>query len=1063
MINISYIRLLQQIESFCEAHMQINRFASDFAEQLPNFGTESEAYPILYVTPTSTIFDQNTNVFTVDIYCFDIIQKDRANINTILSDTNQILNDLHKWFLDDNVFGVDIQINNSVTPINNSLLDYAAGWVMTAAFTVDTYGSCEIPFSGSPSVITEVNDIVYSPYLTCNTLDSCQTIIDIQDSIDEIEVIIGNITGGTDTTVTGGTYNPSANTFTFTNNTGGTFTVSGNVLTQTSYDAYLGSRLTPTNTASNGFGITKNTNTEVGLKVKNTSTTGTGAIANVSVGGDGTFYENGLSMTFFGKNYYIPYLRNTGALYSTNDLNIININNSKIDFRTGNAFGSETSKFAISSGGTLSIGVRPAEDSTDDLLARKSDGSIVRTSKSGLTEPYVPYTGGTKDLILSANSITAGGGFYSTWTGGQFAVNPQVTTPFIYFTDEREIDGENRNLNFNIEAENGVSTIYSNTVNGLSSSISLKYDVNISSVDTLNGLTNTFSVTPNSASTNKLFESYEGFKLNSFPGSASNFFNLGTFYGGNPNFRQILFSNYGDDIEFSSDKSITLSANIEEGFSATVTEADGKLGQIAVNYSGINLQVNDNTDTNLTSIYPTYTDYQRKLITQEGFEGNYVQFNTGATETSLPGKLKWNDVDGTLDLGLKGGNVTLQVGQETLIRVVNKTSGNLLESQYKCVRVRTQAEGGAAGQRLAVVLAQADSKANHSGVLGLVTENINNNQEGFITTFGYVRDIDTRGTLQGEDWNDGDVLYLSETVAGGLTNIEPTNHPVQVGYVVYAHQNNGKIFVRVSEGVDELHELHDVSISTGVTNSQTLSYNSTLGIWENQDETLLQTTRGYSTYRATTNSIVSIGNTVGYNLGVGQTARTLTGNEYERKLRIGVVSLTGANQTTSYRNAALHFTLDGIEYFEQSFGNAEGMTTGGVRAVHGIFTSVGVISGNIEYNTLTNLIGVCRLSSSDNWHIIHNDNAGTATTIDLGSDFPANVTQEVFTYRITPKGTDDVDVTFTRQSTGAQTTVNITSNIPSTAVLYTGKGALNNNTSTVAVGFDFFAVTELFK
>jgi hypothetical protein len=216
--------------------------------------------------------------------------------------------------------------------------------------------------------------------------------------------------------------------------------------------------------------------------------------------------------------------------------------------------------------------------------------------------------------------------------------------------------------------------------------------------------------------------------------------------------------------------------------------------------------------------------------TVTGLTTDYFDFNTGATVTPQTARLRWNDADGTLDLGLKGGNVTLQIGQEQVIRVVNKTGSNLLESNYQVVRVRTQAEGGAQGQRLAVLLAQANTKANHTGVLGLVTENINNNQEGFITTFGNVRGLNTTGSIQGETWSDGDVIWLSETVAGGLTNIEPSTHPVAIGYVVYAHVNNGKIFVKVEEGVDELNELHDVNVN-GATNGQVLTYSAASQTW----------------------------------------------------------------------------------------------------------------------------------------------------------------------------------------------------------------------------------------
>ncbi len=212
-----------------------------------------------------------------------------------------------------------------------------------------------------------------------------------------------------------------------------------------------------------------------------------------------------------------------------------------------------------------------------------------------------------------------------------------------------------------------------------------------------------------------------------------------------------------------------------------------------------------------------------------------VQFNTSLSLPSQVGRLKWNDEDGTLDLGLKGGNVTLQIGQEAVARVVNKTDANLLESEYKVVRIRTSADqpGGAQGQRLAVVLAQANNDPNSVDTLGLVTENITKNQEGFVTTSGLVRGINTTGTLQGETWVDGDVLYLSPFTAGKLTNIKPVapNHAVVVGFVVYAHQNEGKIFVKVDNGY-EIDELHNVRI-TNLSGGDVLSYDALSGVWRN--------------------------------------------------------------------------------------------------------------------------------------------------------------------------------------------------------------------------------------
>lgn len=204
-----------------------------------------------------------------------------------------------------------------------------------------------------------------------------------------------------------------------------------------------------------------------------------------------------------------------------------------------------------------------------------------------------------------------------------------------------------------------------------------------------------------------------------------------------------------------------------------------------------------------------------------------VVFDETYTAPDSIGKLQWNNTDGTLNLGLKGGSVTLQIGQEEVVRVVNKTNTNLLESEYKAVRVSS-----AQGQRLAVNFAQANAENTSASTLGIVTENINNNSEGFITVSGKVNNINTTGSLQGETWVDGDVLFLSPTVPGGITKIRPTapNHTVIIGWVVYAHQNNGSIFVKIDNGY-ELDELHNVNI-TSPADKSLLRYDAADGVWK---------------------------------------------------------------------------------------------------------------------------------------------------------------------------------------------------------------------------------------
>jgi hypothetical protein len=231
--------------------------------------------------------------------------------------------------------------------------------------------------------------------------------------------------------------------------------------------------------------------------------------------------------------------------------------------------------------------------------------------------------------------------------------------------------------------------------------------------------------------------------------------------------------------------------------------------------------------------------------------GNLEFDNTPTNIPTTAGSMYYNDTDGTLDLKLKGGNVTLQIGQEQVVRVVNKTATSitLLEANYQAVRIT-----GAQGQRMKVDLAQATNDVLSAETIGLVTETIANNQEGFITTSGIVRGINTTGSLQSETWLDGDILYLSPTVAGRLTKVKPTapNHLIIIGYVIYAHITQGTIFVKVDNGY-ELDELHNVKITTPANNN-VLAYTSATDIWENKSMGLQEVT---NVGASTTNAMIS--------------------------------------------------------------------------------------------------------------------------------------------------------------------------------------------------------------
>ena len=195
---------------------------------------------------------------------------------------------------------------------------------------------------------------------------------------------------------------------------------------------------------------------------------------------------------------------------------------------------------------------------------------------------------------------------------------------------------------------------------------------------------------------------------------------------------------------------------------------------------------------------------------------------TGTINDSVPvpeRSFKWSGDEGTILVGLKGGNVKLAVGQEQVALCYNGTSNTLLDGQVVYI-------SGAQGQRPSVALASANSEVTSSKTLGVVTENIEPEADGFITTFGLVKGINT------SSFSPGSPLWLS-TTAGQITSTMPTppNHSVFIGYCVKSHASAGEIFVKIQNGY-EIGELHDVKITTP-SDGEILQYNSALSVWEN--------------------------------------------------------------------------------------------------------------------------------------------------------------------------------------------------------------------------------------
>lgn len=197
-----------------------------------------------------------------------------------------------------------------------------------------------------------------------------------------------------------------------------------------------------------------------------------------------------------------------------------------------------------------------------------------------------------------------------------------------------------------------------------------------------------------------------------------------------------------------------------------------------------------------------------------------LQFNTaGAALPLAEGKMSWDTSAGTMLIGMPGGNVSLQIGQENLIRVTNRTGNPMTNGQVVYI-------SGSQGNRPKVALARANTH-NTACTIVMLTENINDNGTGYATTFGIVRDINTLGYIEGDE------IYLSPTTPGAFTKTKPSapNFRVEIGVVLVVSATVGQILFRPGNALS-LSDLSDVNGTTPDVDHNLLVWNNTTKAWD---------------------------------------------------------------------------------------------------------------------------------------------------------------------------------------------------------------------------------------
>ena len=241
----------------------------------------------------------------------------------------------------------------------------------------------------------------------------------------------------------------------------------------------------------------------------------------------------------------------------------------------------------------------------------------------------------------------------------------------------------------------------------------------------------------------------------------------------------------------------------------------------------------------------------------------YIQMGAGSATTLAAGRLWYDNVTGSLNFGMGGGQITQQVGEEFFRygKASAAISDTYLQAVYKTGTVG--ASGVITFAPTVAGITRADS------ILGIATESIALNGFGRITISGVVRGIDTTGSVYGETWADNDDIWYNP-VTGGLTKIEPVapNIKLRLGTVINAAGGGAGSFF-VSRGSTSTLGGTDSNVRFGpLTNGDIILYDAALQYWKNAAQSSL-----VAGSAATATNVAGGGaNQLVYNTAVGATS-----------------------------------------------------------------------------------------------------------------------------------------------------------------------------------------------
>ena len=408
-----------------------------------------------------------------------------------------------------------------------------------------------------------------------------------------------------------------------------------------------------------------------------------------------------------------------------------------------------------------------------------------------------------------------------------------------------------------------------------------------------------------------------------------------------------------------------------------------------------------------------------------------------------------------------GGN-RFQLMQDNVLVVRNETGVTI-----PIFSLVYESGTGSSGEPL-VALAKADSTTTMP-VLGITAEGIANNANGFVMILGIVTDVNT------SPWSSGDILYASPTVAGGFTTTKPTGPDIiqRVARVLASHATLGTALIQtrgVSGGIEPdayyfdgrsslpvLPDVGDIALFSLLRGGRP-TINVLTGSGRDYALQPWLATNKMGVWTPNTTTTV---NSLGLNRsGVGTVSHPTptTTNLSTSIRRWRLTSAATANAAAEDRSSQLQVVRGnaaGVGGFTMVATVIIGSATALQRGFFGLMSATGATATTANPSALTNIVAFMWDSSETTLRIGHNDASGACTRVDLGANFPTNVTTAVYRVMLFCRPNDDrIRYFISREDTGDTTDGELTTDIPANTQFLTPHLYMNNGGTAAAVFYD---------